>query len=166
MDRRSFLSGSLAAAAIVQGAGAQANPGRLREYYQVRRYTLLSGPQIATTEKYISDALIPALARRGSSPVGAFRLEIGPETPAFYVLIPIEGGTTTGTLEEELNRDDTYIKLPSHSGVHQLRRLLSCVWTRRFWQPSRDGRGSRRRKKASGSFNSGLMRVRAIAITS
>ena len=110
MKRREFLAGSLAAAAMAQSAGAQANPGRLREYYQLRRYWLQSGPEIAATEKYISEALIPALARKGSSPVGAFRLEIGPETPTFYVLIPIEGGTTAGTLEQELNRDDTYIK--------------------------------------------------------
>lgn len=111
MDRRDFLSGSLAAAAAVaQTAGAQANPARLREYYQLRRYMLLSGPQVTMTEKYISEALIPAIAHRGSSPVGAFRLEIGPETPSFYVLIPIDGGLTAGTLEEELNRDDAYIK--------------------------------------------------------
>jgi len=110
MDRRDFLSGSLAVAAVAQTADGQANPGRLREYYQLRRYMLQSGPQLAITEKYFSEALIPALVRRGSNPVGAFRLEIGPETPTFYVLIPIEGGLTAGTLEEELNRDDTYIK--------------------------------------------------------
>jgi hypothetical protein len=111
MNRRKFVAASLAtsAAALVQNAKAQANPGRLREYYQLRRYTLQSGPQGAMTEKYISEALIPALAKRGG-PVGAFRLDIGPETPTFYVLIPIEGGLIAGTLEEELNRDDNYVK--------------------------------------------------------
>lgn len=111
MDRRRFVAASLAtsAAALVQNAKAQANPGRLREYYQLRRYTLQTGPQVALTEKYISEALIPALAKRGG-PVGAFRLDIGPETPSFYVLIPIEGGASAGTLEEELNRDDNYVK--------------------------------------------------------
>src|SRR5690348_3898808 len=83
MNRRAFLAASLAssAAAVAQSTGTQANPGRMREYYQLRRYSLQSGPQLAATEKYISEALIPALARRGSTPVGAFRLEIGPETP-------------------------------------------------------------------------------------
>lgn len=111
MDRRRFVAASFAtsAAALVQNAKAQANPGRLREYYQLRRYTLQTGPQVAMTEKYISEALIPALAKRGG-PVGAFRLDIGPETPSFYVLIPIEGGASAGTLEEELNRDDNYVK--------------------------------------------------------
>lgn len=112
MDRRKFIAASLAtsAAAVAQQSGTQANPGRQREYYQIRRYTLQSGPQASMLEKYISEALIPALARRGSGPVGAFRLDIGPETPTFYVIIPLEGGTAAATLEEELNRDDNYIK--------------------------------------------------------
>ena len=57
MDRRKFISASLAtsAAAVAQTSGTQANPGRLREYYQLRRYTLQSGPQAALTEKYISE---------------------------------------------------------------------------------------------------------------
>ena len=61
------------------------------------------------TEKYISEALIPALAKRGG-PVGAFRLDIGPETPTFYVLIPTHEPATVGTLEEELYRDADYVK--------------------------------------------------------
>ena len=112
MDRRKFVASSLvaSAAALVQNARAQANPGHLREFYQLRRYTVQAGPQAAATEKYISEALIPALARKGSSPVGAFRLDIGPETPTFYVLIPVEGAAAAGSLEFELNRDEDYIK--------------------------------------------------------
>ncbi len=123
MDRRNFVASSLAASAalLVQNAAAQANPGRLRvEFYQLRRYFLQTGPQTAMTEKYISEALIPALAKRGG-PVGAFRLDIGPETPTFYVLIPIvaavssetlpiDGGLTAGTLEAELRNDENFLK--------------------------------------------------------
>jgi len=111
MDRRKFISASLAtsAAAVAQTSGTQANPGRLREYYQLRRYTLQSGPQVAMTEKYISEALIPALAKRGG-PVGAFRLDVGPETPTFYVLIPIHEPAMAGSLELELNLDAEYVK--------------------------------------------------------
>ena len=89
MDRRKFINASLAASAlaVAPGADAQSSTTRPREFYQIRRYTLQSGPQVAMTEKYISEALIPALAKRGG-PVGAFRLDIGPETPTFYVLIP------------------------------------------------------------------------------
>ena len=111
MDRRKFVAASLAtsAAALVQNAKAQANPERLREFYQLRRYTLQTGPQAAMTEKYISEALIPALAKRGG-PVGAFRLDIGPETPTFYVLIPVQVPHAVGTLELELAQDADYVK--------------------------------------------------------
>lgn len=111
MDRRKFISASLAtsAAAVAQTSGTLANPGRLREYYQLRRYTLQSGPQVAMTEKYISEALIPALAKRGG-PVGAFRLDVGPETPTFYVLVPIHEPAIAGSLELELNLDAEYVK--------------------------------------------------------
>jgi hypothetical protein len=111
MNRRKFVAASLAtsAAALVQNAKAQANPGRQREYYQLRRYTLQSGPQAAMTEKYISEALIPAMAKRGG-PVGGFRLDIGPETPTFYVLIPVNEPAMAGALELELNQDPDYVK--------------------------------------------------------
>ena len=111
MDRRKFIATSFAtgAVAVAQTPGTQANPGKAREYYHLRRYTMQTGSQTAMTEKYISEALMPALARRGSSPVGAFRLDIGPETPTFYVLIPVTA-ELSGTLEDELNRDDAYIK--------------------------------------------------------
>jgi len=111
MDRRKFISASIAtsAAAVAQTSGTLANPGRLREYYQLRRYTLQSGPQAALTEKYISEALIPALAKRGG-PVGAFRLDVGPETPTFYVLVPIHEPAIAGSLELELNLDAEYVK--------------------------------------------------------
>lgn len=112
MNRRKFVAASLAACAspLVQNAGAQTNPSRLREFYQLRRYFLQTGPQVAITERYISEALIPALARKGSSPVGAFRLDIGPETPTFYVLIPIHDPASTGELELELAQDADYVK--------------------------------------------------------
>ena len=112
MDRRKFLASSLAtsALAVSSASGQQTAVTRPREFYQLRRYTLQTGPQVAMTEKYISEALIPALAKRGCGPVGAFRLDIGPETPTFYVLIPIEAPAMAGSLELELNLDGDYVK--------------------------------------------------------
>ncbi len=49
-----------------------------------------TGPQTKLTESYIADALIPALNRLGIAPVGAFHLDIGPETPTLYVLLPAD----------------------------------------------------------------------------
>ena len=111
MHRRDFLAGTLAASALTlsPAAEAQASTARPREFYQLRRYTMQSGPQVAMTEKYISEALIPALAKRGG-PVGAFRLDIGPETPTFYVLIPIPAAAAAGTLELDLAQDSDYVK--------------------------------------------------------
>jgi hypothetical protein len=111
MHRREFLAGSLAAStlAAVPVAQSQTSVTRPREFYQLRRYALQSGPQVAMTEKYISEALIPALAKKGG-PVGAFRLDIGPETPTFYVLIPILAPAMVGALELELAQDADYVK--------------------------------------------------------
>ncbi|HEY2470293.1 MAG TPA: NIPSNAP family protein [Terracidiphilus sp.] len=112
MQRRSFLAGTLAASAlgIASDSGARAEKiVRPRQFYQIRRYSLQTGPQVAGTEKYISEALIPALADKGG-PVGAFRVDIGPETPMFYVLIPILAPAMAGALELDLNQNETYIK--------------------------------------------------------
>ncbi len=54
-----------------------------REFYQLRRYALQTGPQLALTQNYFEHALIPALNRMAMAPVGAFKLDIGPETPTF-----------------------------------------------------------------------------------
>ena len=90
MQRRRFLASSLAAsaAALTGKAEAQATSARPREYYELRKYLMQSGPQTKLTENYLSAALIPALNRLGMSPIGVFNVSIGPETPAIYVLTP------------------------------------------------------------------------------
>ena len=64
----------------------QVQPG-LGNIMRSAEYHLQTGPQIKVTESYISDALIPALNRLGIAPVGAFHLDIGPETPTLYLLV-------------------------------------------------------------------------------
>src|ERR1700745_3944590 len=110
IDRRDFLLGTLAASTFAAAPAAQEQTpvARPREYYQLRRYALQSGPQVAMTEKYISEALIPSLAKK-SGPVGAFRLDVGPETPTFYVLIPIHEPGMAATLEIEFAQDADYV---------------------------------------------------------
>jgi hypothetical protein len=113
MERRDFLAGTLAASALAVApradAQSQSNSSKQREYYQIRRYFMQSGSQTSMTEKYISEALIPALAGKGG-PVGAFRLEVGPETPTFYVLVPVTSPATAASLEADLNQNETYLK--------------------------------------------------------
>ncbi len=117
MKRRHFLAASIAASTLaaagdtvaqVSATGAPASPRR--EFYQLRRYNLLSGPQLKLTESYFSSALIPALARLGLGPVGAFKLDIGPETPAYYLLIPGPSIETLAELDLRLPVDAEFLK--------------------------------------------------------
>lgn len=112
MQRREFLAATVAAsaAALTGSSAAQMPPAGGREFYQLRRYILQSGPQVGLTERYIGDALIPALTRRGMGPVGAFRLDIGPETPIVYVLIPSRSINALVTLDLDLSRDSEFLK--------------------------------------------------------
>src|SRR6185437_13932390 len=98
LKRRKFLTASLASAALAtarKGAAQLPTAPNSREYYLIRRYQLHAGPQTKLVERYFGDALIPALTRIGMGPIGTFKLDYGPETPAFYVLIP---GRTVETL--------------------------------------------------------------------
>jgi hypothetical protein len=113
MQRRQFLASSLASAAVVatpRNSEAQSTAGGSREFYQIRKYHLQSGPQTKLTEGYFSEALIPALTRMGMGPIGAFRLDYGPETPTFYLLIP--GSSVEALVMAELNlpQDTAFLK--------------------------------------------------------
>jgi hypothetical protein len=112
MDRRKFLAASMASSALaVAGRSAAESPATgPREYYQLRRYSLLSGPQTKLTESFFADALIPALARLGLGPVGAFRLDIGPDTPAYYLLIPGPSINVLAELDLRLAQDAAFLK--------------------------------------------------------
>jgi hypothetical protein len=114
MQRRQFLAASLAgSAAALTGSASAQHPHPLdpnREFYQLRRYDLQTGPQTKLAETYFGDALIPALTRHGMGPVGAFRLDIGPETPAFYLLIPSPQLEPLATLDLHLGRDPDFLK--------------------------------------------------------
>jgi hypothetical protein len=112
MKRRQFLTASLAAsaAALVGNAAAQQKPAGKREYYQLRRYELKSGPQSKMTEQFFAEALIPAVSRMGMGTIGAFRLDVGPETPQFYLLIPGSSAETLATLDLQLANDEEFLK--------------------------------------------------------
>ncbi len=117
MERRRFLSSSLAASAIaldsardVFGAEQQNAETKGREYYELRCYRMESGPQTKLTNSYVADALIPALNRLGIKPVGAFDLYLGPQTPSLYVLIPSTSLDTLANAEFRLAQDEEYLK--------------------------------------------------------
>jgi hypothetical protein len=116
MERREFLTSSLATSAVAltkqssAQSSSQATPGAPREYYEIRKYHLQTGPQIKLTESYVADALIPALNRLGIAPVGAFHLDFGPETPTLYLLLPSAKLETLATAELHLAKDEQFMK--------------------------------------------------------
>lgn len=108
MRRRNFLT-SVAASALLPTVGRAADPPA-GEYYELRKYTLRSGAGATLTGRYVAEALIPALNRMGMSPVGAFNLDLGPETPTLYLLIPSPSLESLVTAEQHLINDDEYRK--------------------------------------------------------
>ncbi len=111
MQRRQFLSASLAAgaAAATRGALGESAPAGEREFYQIRRYQLQSGPQVKLTADYFG-ALIPALNRMGMIPVGALQLKFGPETPANYLVIPGRSVEALATIDQQLAKDEEFVR--------------------------------------------------------
>jgi hypothetical protein len=113
LKRRTFLTASLASAALAatgKGAAEPTAASTAREYYQIRRYQLQTGPQTKIVESYFGDALIPALTRMRMEPIGAFKLDYGPETPTFYVLIPGGSIEALATIDLRLAQDAGFLK--------------------------------------------------------
>lgn len=90
--------------------GAEAPASTSRQYYRLAKYSLTNGPQTRLTQSYFADALIPALNRLGLSPIGAFNLEIGPETPTCYLLTPATSIETLVNSDLLLARDPVFVK--------------------------------------------------------
>jgi hypothetical protein len=117
MERRDFLASSLAVTALAAAAPAKvlqaaqkAAEAKGREFYELRRYHLNSGPQRKLCDDFFRDALVPSLNRMGISPVGVFDVSIGPETPSIYVLMPNVSAETLLLAESRLTQDAEYLK--------------------------------------------------------
>ena len=111
MKRRSFVTSAIAmAGAALSGGEGRAMAQATQEFYQLRKYSLTTGPQLALTQNYFEHALIPALNRMSLGPVGAFKLDIGPETPTYYLLITATSVDTLVTLETHLAGDGEFRK--------------------------------------------------------
>jgi len=111
MQRRDFLSASLAASAMSFSArGSAQASASAREFYLIRRYNFVTGPQTGLADKYFADALVPALTRMGLGPVGVMRLDFGPETPAYYTIIPAASADALAQLDFHLAQDADFVK--------------------------------------------------------
>jgi hypothetical protein len=119
LKRRDFLAASVAAscaagAAALPVAAAETGSGpakpATREYYELRRYRLRRGPMTRRADDYFRDALVPALRRHGTGPVGVFNITVGPDSPTLYVLIPHPSIESFATLGVKLAADEAYQK--------------------------------------------------------
>ena len=80
-----------------------------REFYELRVYEPTMG-SLPTLEKYLSEALIPALNRQGVKNVGVFRETGKNEPPLVYVLIPYASMNDFEKVKEGLAKEDEYRK--------------------------------------------------------
>ena len=113
MQRRHFLTSSLAAAAVAltpSDSRAQAAAGKAREYYELRKYQLQSGPQTKLLQTYVAEALIPALNRLGFTPLALSISTSVPKRPALYLLIPSTTLESLVTAELQLPKDEEFMK--------------------------------------------------------
>ena len=81
-----------------------------RHFYLLRRYSFTMGAQPKLAASYFADALVPALGRLGLGPAGAFEVTFGPETPAYYLLVPSSSAEALATLDERLAADPVFTK--------------------------------------------------------
>ena len=115
MERRKFLESSLAASAMAVAtsgnllAGQETSNAQSPEYYQLRTYHLISS-QARLVNRYLRDALIPALNRLHIGPVGVFNQTIGAESPAIRVLMPSGSAESLLNVEYSLMQDREYTK--------------------------------------------------------
>ena len=111
LERREFVTSAVAMTGMaMSGKGAWASATSSREFYQLRKYALQTGPQLGLTQNYFERALIPALNRMAMAPVGAFNLDIGPETPTYYLLIPTTSVEALVMLDTRLTEDAEFMK--------------------------------------------------------
>jgi hypothetical protein len=115
MNRRNFLAASLASAAAGAAAPlalAQDAAPAAREYYELRRYHLLT-PQRKLADSYFQNALVPGLNRLGIQTVGVFNVSVGAESPSAYVLIPSTSLETLANAGSRLAQDAEFAKAAS-----------------------------------------------------
>ncbi|MCZ2476105.1 NIPSNAP family containing protein [Aquirufa ecclesiirivi] len=81
-----------------------------QEYYEVRTYQMKFRGNLGVVEKYISNALIPALNKYGVSKVGVFK-DLGKPEPAILVVtIPFSSLESYAGYKAALEKDETYLQ--------------------------------------------------------
>jgi hypothetical protein len=116
LPRRDFLSCSAAGgvvsalgmSAIAQPAAAAGQADAKREVYELRLFQMTAGEMVKKADDYFQNALIPALRRAGTGPVGVFIESSKAESPTIYVLIPHPGWKSVAAVAKALQIDAGY----------------------------------------------------------
>lgn len=120
VSRRALLAAAARAGALLAGGTTLATlgvPGPLAaqppaaqtpELYEWRTYRLTNAHPVAAFGAYLRDALVPALRRHGTGPVGVFTVAIGPDAPSFHVLVPHPSADSVARLPARLADDAEY----------------------------------------------------------
>jgi len=115
MQRREFLKTSLAASSLAlmsQSASAAQSASAPREFYELRRYHLRRGPMQQRFDDFYRDAALPAWNRAGVKPVGVFDVQIGPDVPSKYVLLPFASADAMLAAREKFESDSAVKSSP------------------------------------------------------
>jgi hypothetical protein len=122
MERRAFLAASTAAAltqtdvlAGAAGATTEPVPGGRPQVLELRRYRLRNGALATRFAAYAKDALVPALGRAGLSPLGAWNVALGPDSPTVHLLLPHPDAESVVTLDARLEADAEYRRAAASS---------------------------------------------------
>lgn len=112
MERRTFVT-TMMSAAMAGSAGWSAGGAQDKatpEFYLWRHYHLKTGTQSRRLAEYLEGALIPALNRLGSKPVGVFDVMLGLPTPTIFTLTPVSSLQSLATIESGLDKDEAFTK--------------------------------------------------------
>lgn len=89
MKRRDFITAAgLAGVAPLALSAMDKHPKSDREYYELRKYEMLTRAKQGPFLEFLKNAAIPAWNRLGIEPVGIFTPRYGTTTPVVYVLLP------------------------------------------------------------------------------
>jgi hypothetical protein len=95
------------AAILVTSIGVAADT-ESNQYFELREYRLKSAVFAPKVDKYLTQALAPALARMGAGPVGVFREDEEQPEPVRFVLIPFDSIEQVTSVSKTLAHDQEY----------------------------------------------------------
>lgn len=128
MERRNFIKGTAAMAAVTVAGSAAAAGSQVsdnKEFYEVRLYQLTGGGEKNTMKSYLTQALLP-LFKKHNIRLGVFEELDNEEPPKLYTLFAYPSAEVYFKLQKELATDKeylaaakTYFELPASKPVFE-----------------------------------------------